>query len=125
MIDSYVPGETQEVVDLGYVPHHYGGGSGPVARAVFKTVVGGDEPPRWVRLPCTPATLFSPYICGFMKTPADCRAVNRHAEPPTYRSISGIDSLHMLSDKLSESPVQLRSRVSNTNRCRCQRQFIR
>ncbi len=29
-----------------------GGGSGPVARAVFKTVVRGDEPRRWVRLPC-------------------------------------------------------------------------
>jgi hypothetical protein len=35
-----------------HLPARNGGGSGPVARAVFKTVVGGDEPPRWVRLPC-------------------------------------------------------------------------
>lgn len=28
-----------------------------MARAVFKTVVGGDEPPRWVRLPCALAKL--------------------------------------------------------------------
>ncbi len=35
-----------------------GGGLGPVARAVFKTVVGGDEPPRWVRLPCALALIF-------------------------------------------------------------------
>ena len=36
-----------------------GGGSGPVARAVFKTVGGGDEPPWWVRLPCALAMTVS------------------------------------------------------------------
>ena len=42
-----------------------------MARAVFKTVVGGDEPPRWVRLPCALA----------MSQPGHCISVHNRFGP--------------------------------------------